>query len=217
MWYLRAMMRSVLRWLWVLAGLCGCVTTSPTPGATLLAGLQEYQGEMQGLAGPARWPDRQLAAGNLKTVVLATVGGSREFFRLVDLDLRKREFAIAMRETNLRAERLREMKEEIARMEEEIAALKPIVRAQLAAMALQGDGQQPIENIATRGLLDLALDGFSAEGARGVEAPSTKIDRYVVTDLGSFATVRAPDGQAFRCTVVATPESGGWMKCEPVR
>lgn len=217
MWYLRAMMRSVFRWLWALVGLCGCVTANPTPGATLLAGLQEYQGEMQGLAGSARWPQRQLAAANLKTVVLATVGGSREFFRLVDLDLRKREFGIAMRETNLHADRMREMKEEIARMNEEIAVLKPIVRAQVATMALAADGQQAIESIATRGLLALALDGFSAEGARNIEAPSTKIDRYVVTDLGSFATVLAPDGQAFRCALFNVSEVGGAVRCESIK
>jgi hypothetical protein len=203
---------------WFLAALCGCATANLTPGATLLGGMHRYQGEMQSLgSSPARWPERQQAAASLKTVVLVTLGGSREFFRMVDLDLRKREFEITMRETGLRADRLREMKDEIVKMNEEIAALKPIVKAQVAAMPIQGEGERRIDGIATRGLLDLALAGFSTNGAPGIEAPSTKVDQYMVTDLGSFATVRAPDGQTFRCVVVNVPEEGGWVRCESIR
>lgn len=199
------------------AGLCGCSTTNLTPGATLLAGMQEYQGEMESIgSSPTRWPDRQRVAGSLKTAVLASLGGSREFFRMVDLDLRKREFDITMREMSVRPDRLQEMKDEMMRMNEEIAALKPVIRAQIATIPIQGDGQQGIESVATRGMLDLALDVFSANGARGIEAPSAKVDQYVVTDLGSFATVRAPDGQTFRCSVFNVPEEGGWVKCNPV-
>jgi len=213
----RHMIKKYLSLFWLVTSLYGCSTANLTPGATLLAGMQQYQGEMQSLgSSPSRWPERQQAAGTLKTVVLATLGGSREFYRMVDLDLRKREFAITMRETNLRADRLQEMKDESVKMNEEIVALKPIVRAQIATIPIQGDAQQRVEGAANRGLLTLALDAFSASDARGVEAPSTKVDQYVVTDLGSFSTVRAPDGQTFRCTIFNVPEEGGWIKCDPV-
>lgn len=218
MCYFGATMLSYLRWLWAGIALCGCATANPTPGAVLLAGMRQYQGEMQSLAGsPARWPERQRAGGSLKTVVLVTLGGSREFLRMVDIDLRKTEFDITMRQTNVRPDRLQEMKDEIARMNEEIAALKPIVRAQLAAMPIQGEGQPWVESIAIRGLLDLALEAFSADGGRGVEAPWTKVDQHVVTDLGSFATVRAPNGQTFGCVVVGVPEESGSVRCELIK
>jgi hypothetical protein len=102
-------------------------------------------------------------------------------------------------------------------MSEEIAALKAIVRAQIAAIPFQEDAQQRVEGAATRGWLTLALDRFSANAARGIDAPSTKVDQYVVMDLGSFATVRAPDGQTFRCTVSSVPEEGAWIKCDPIK
>jgi hypothetical protein len=212
------MMQKYLGGFALVAGLSGCATTTLTPGATLLAGMQRYHGEMQSLASsPGRWPARQGAAGELKTVVVVTLGGSREFFRMVDLDLRKREFDITLRETNVRPDRVQEMEDEIVRMNEEIAALKPIVKAQVAALPGQGDGQARVENAAIRGMLTLALDGFSADRGRGIEAPSTKVDQYVVTDLGSFATVRAPDGQGFRCVIFGAPEESGAIKCDAVR
>ena len=211
------MIKKYLPLFWLVTGLYGCSAGNLTPGATLLAGMQQYQGDMQSLGGsPSRWPERQQAAGTLKTVVLATLGGSREFYRMVDLDLRRREFAIAMHQTTLRADRLQEMKDELVKMNDEVVALKPIVRAQIATIPIQGDAQQRVEGAATRGLLTLSLDAFSASDARSVEAPATKVDQYVVTDLGSFSTVRAPDGQTFRCTVFNVPEEGGWIKCDPV-
>jgi len=213
----RHMIKKYLPLFWLVTSLYGCSAGNLTPGATLLSGMQQYQGDMQRLASsPGRWPERQQAAGTLKTVVLATLGGSREFYRMVDLDLRKREFSIVMRETSIRPDRLQEMKDEMVKMNEEIVGLKPIVRAQITTIPIQGDTQQRVEGAATRGLLTLVLDAFSASDARSVEAPSTKVDQYVVTDLGSFSTVRAPDGQTFRCTVINVPEEGGWIRCEPV-
>ena len=212
------MIKKYLPLFWLVTGLYGCSAGNLTPGATLLAGMQQYQGDMQSLGGsPSRWPERQQAAGTLKTVVLATLGGSREFYRMVDLDLRKTEFAIAMHQTTLRADRLQEMKDELVKMNDEVVALKPIVRAQIATIPIQGDAQQRVEGAATRGLLTLSLDAFSASDARSVEARSTKVDQYVVTDLGSFSTVRSPEGQNFRCTVFNVPEEGGWIKCDPVK
>ena len=211
------MTNKTLRLVWLSAGLCGCVAAANlTPGATLLAGMQQYQEEMQSLAGsPTRWPERQQAAGALKTVALTALGGSREFLRMIDLDLRKREFDVTIRETNVRADRLQEMKDEIVKMNEEIASLKPIVKAQMSTVAIPGDGQQRIESIATRGLLELALDDFSANGARRERL--TEVDHHVVTDLGTFAIVRAPDGRTFRCIAFNVPEEGGGIRCEAIK
>lgn len=197
--------------------LFGCSTGGLTPGATLLSGFKQYQGEMQATGNtPGRWPDRQRAGGALKIVATATFGGSAEFYRLVDLDVRKREFTITMRETSLRADRLEEMKDELIKMNEEITALKAIVRAQLATIPMPTDGQQRIEDVATRGLLNLALDGFSGSGPRGFDAPTTQVDQYIVADIGTFSTVRSPDGRAFRCTVFGVAEEGAGIKCDPL-
>jgi hypothetical protein len=199
-------------------GFSGCSTAAFTPGATLLAGLTQYQGEMQRLGGSTtRWPERQRVGTTLKTIITTTVGGSGEFYRLVDLDIRKREFALTMRETSLRADRVKEMNDELNQMNDEIAALKPVIRTQLSALPVQSDPDRRIEEAATRGLLSLALEKFSSNGGpRGIEAPSTKVGQFVVTDLGAFSTVRVPDGQIFRCFLFGVPDEGAGMKCEPV-
>lgn len=199
-------------------GVAGCLSSAYTPGATLLSGMQQYQGEMQRLSSStSRWPERQQIGGNLKTVITATVGGSAEFYRLVDLDMRKREFTITMRETSLRPDRLEEMKDELIKMNQEVATLKPIVRAQTAVLPVQREPQQRIEGAATAGLLNLALDAFSSNRASGLEPPSTKVDQYVVTYLGSFSTVRTPEGQTFRCSLFGMPDEGAGMRCEPIK
>jgi len=217
-WYPDHMINQKLLLFCLVFGLYGCSTGTVTPGGTLLAGMQEYQGEMQRVgSSPERWPDRQQAGGAFKTVITATLG-STEFYRLVDLDVKKKEFDIAMRTTSLREDRLKEMNDELVKMNEEIVALKPIIKAQLARMTVQRDPQQRIEGVATVGLLTMALDKFSStNAARGLDAPSAKIDQYVVTDLGSFATVRSPDGQAHRCMVFGMVEDGAGIKCEPVK
>ncbi|HEV8721882.1 MAG TPA: hypothetical protein VGW77_14725 [Candidatus Binatia bacterium] len=218
MWYPDSMINRELLLFWIVIGLYGCSTGTYTPGATLLSGMQLYEGEMQRVGNsPQRWPERQQAGGSLKTVITATVGGSTEFYRLIDLDTRKREFVITMRETSLPNDRVQEMKDELVKMSAEVVALKPIIRAQIAALPVQRDGQQRVESVATLGLLTLALESFSStSGTRGIEAPSTKVDQYVVTDLGSFATVRSPDGQTHRCSVFSIADEGAGMKCEPL-
>jgi hypothetical protein len=215
---LQGMSRRPLFSLALLIAASGCATGTLSTGATLLSGINQYQGEMQRYGTSlVRWPERQRAGGTLKTIITGTVGSSKEFYRLVDLDLRRREFLITMRETAVRPERLQEMKEELARMDDEIAALKPVIRTQLESLPLHGDPTQRVEEAATRGLLSMALDDFAAKGQRGgVETRSTRVGQFVVTDLGSFATVRAPDGQAFRCFVFGTAEDGGaGIKCDP--
>ena len=165
-----------------------------------------------------RWPERQRAGGTLKTIITGTVGGSAEFYRLVDLDIRKREFTVTMRETTVSPDRLQEMKKEVAQMNDEIAALKPVIRTQLAALRVAVDPERRVEEAATHGLISLALDAFSSNGGgRGLEAPSAKVGPYVVTDLGGFSTVRAPDGQTFRCVLFGVPEEAAGIKCEPAK
>jgi hypothetical protein len=103
-------------------------------------------------------------------------------------------------------------------MNDEIAALKPVIRTQLAALHVESEPNQRIEEAATRGLLSLALDGFSSNGgARGFEAPSTKVGPFLITDHGAFSTVRVPDGQTFRCLLFGIAEEGAGMKCDPVK
>jgi hypothetical protein len=218
MWYSwRIVKRKIFASL-CLSLLCGCSTGSFTPGATLLSGITQYRSEMQRIGNsPERWPERQRTGGTLKTVVTATVGGSAEFFRLVDLDVRKREFTITMRDGSVRADRMQEMKDELIKMDEEIASLKPVVRSQLAVLPLRGEAQQQVESAATLGLLNLAVDGFSSTGARGLDAPSTQVDQYLVTDLGSFATVRGPNGQTHRCSIYDVPDEGAGIRCETIK
>jgi len=201
----------------VAAALSGCSAPNVSRSGTLLSGMTQYQGDMQAINASSRWPERQRAAGTLKTVILGTVGASPELYRLVDLDLRKREFIATMRDTNLRPDRLREMQDELVFMEDEIAALKPVVKTQLMTVASHEHGD-PIENAATLGLLGMAIDNFSATGRPpGPDAPSTRVGQFLVTDLGTFSTVRTPEGKSYRCNVFNVPEEGGGIRCESVR
>ena len=206
---------NILLWFAVLAT-WGCSTANVSRGGTLLYGLNQYHSDMQRAGNQlSRWPDRQQAAGEFKTVITGMIGASPEFYRLVDLDLRKREFTMTLRETNVRPERLKEMQDELAQMDDEIAALRPVIKIQLSALRLheQPDG---IDAIATLGLLGIALDGFSSAASnRGLEAPSTKVGQYVVTDFGSFASVRAASGQTFRCNIFGNLDDGAGVRCEP--
>jgi len=196
-------------------GMWGC-STAVSRGGMLLYGLNQYQSDMQRAGNqPSNWPARQQSAGEFKRVITAMVGASPEFYRLVDLDQRKREFIITLRETNVRPERIKEMQDELAQMDDEIAALRPAVKTQLSAHRLH---QQPdgIDAIATLGLLGIALDGFSASTSnRGAESPSTKVGQYVVSSMGSFATVRAASGQTFRCNIFGNLDDGAGVSCEP--
>lgn len=210
------MLRINISLLLIVLAMSACSTANISRGGTLLYGLNQYHSDMQRAGNQlSRWPDRQQAAGEFKTVITGMVGASPEFYRLVDLDLRKREFTITLRETNVRPERKKEMTDELAQMEEEIAALRPVIKTQLSALRLleQPDG---IDAIATLGLLGIALDGFSASASsRGLESPSTKVGQYQVTDFGSFATVRAVSGQMFRCNVFGSLDDGAGVRCEP--
>ena len=197
-------------------GMWGCSTASVSRGGTLLYALNQYHTDLQRAGNQtSNWPARQQVAGEFKTMINGIVGATPEFYRLVDLDLRKREFIITLRQTNVPPERAKEMTDELAQMDEEIAALRPVIKTQLSALQLheQPDG---IDAIATLGLLGIALDGFSATASnRGTESPSTRVGKYLVSDYGGFASVRAASGQTFRCNTFGNLDAGAGVKCEP--
>jgi hypothetical protein len=202
-----------------LLALVGCAPANVSPGMTFLVGLNGYQAEMERLEGrPERWFDRQRAGDALKKTYLLTMGGSREFNRMVDLDVKRREFMITLRDSTVKPDRVTEMKEELVGMNSHVDDLKEAVRAQVAVTELRADQQpQQLETIATVGLLNIAIDSFSSFTTTPVANPrATKVGRYVVSDFGgSLATVRTPEGQTYRCATLAIPETGGSIKCEP--
>ena len=198
--------------------LCGCATGSVSPGMTLLAGINHYQEEMElfGLRSE-RWPERQRMGDFLKLTFAAALGRSAEFNRLVELDQRKREFMIAVRDSPMPAERVKEMQGEFSKMNEEMGGLKAAVKRQIAAIPVTGEEpKRRIESIATIGLLTLAIDGFSSPGnPSGPAVPATKVGPYVVTEMGNGASVQTPDGQTYRCSTFVVEDEGVGIKCEP--
>ena len=204
--------------LFVLIVVAGCGPAA-SPGITLLTGLNNYQDEMEGLGTkPDRWPDRQRLAESLKTAHLATLGVSKEFNRLVDLDVRRREFLITLSQESVSAQRAKEIKEELVRINEQMEGLKKIVKGQIGRIESREPAQgQGIEKVATIGLLNLAIDSFATDSSPKPPAvESTQVGSYVVTDEGSFSTVRTPEGQTFRCTTTAVKDAGASIKCEPI-
>ncbi|MGH7874364.1 MAG: hypothetical protein ACREQO_19400, partial [Candidatus Binatia bacterium] len=168
-------------------------------------------------ARPDRWPDRQRLAKSLKATYLLTMGGSKEFNRLVELDLRRREFLLTLREPTLRPDRASEIKQELLGMNQDIDGVLGTVKGQVRQIEFRAqEKSQIIENIATIGLLQLALDSFSAKSSlRNAPFPSTKVGAYLVTDWGSMSSVETPEGQIFRCMTTLVQEEGAGIKCEP--
>jgi hypothetical protein len=185
---------------------------------TFLVGLDGYQNEMQRLEGrPERWFDRQRIADSLKKTYLITMGGSREFNRMVDLDLRRREFLITLRGSSVPPERVKEMKDELAIMNKDVDALKEIIKGQVAsAEARAQEPTQRVEAAAAVGLLHLAMDSFSTMGVvAGPNPRAVKVGSYLVSDFGrSQSTVRTAEGQLYRCITSLIPEEGAAIKCE---
>ena len=196
----------------------GCTSTTVSPGMTLLAGLNNYQNEMERLGGALeRWPDRQRLARSIKTAHLATLGGSKEFDRLVDLDLKRREFLITMQNQTLDPRRAQEMKQELVQIDDQLEGLKRVVKGQMARAEFREPSQpQKIETIATIGLLNLAIDSIAVPIPATVSAvPSTQVGPFIVSDEGNFSTVQTPDGQIFRCRTTMAAEVGASIKCDP--
>jgi hypothetical protein len=201
----------------ILFGVLGCTSAKVSPGMTFLVGLNGYQTEMESLeARPERWFDRQRAGDALKKTYLHTIGGSREFNKMVDLDVKRREFLITLRDSAVKPDRAKEMKEELVAMNSDVEDLMEAVRVQVSNIELRTQQSQQFETIATIGLLNIAIDSFSAT-TQSVPSPrSATVGPYLVSDLGgSLATVRTPEGQTYRCATVVIPETGADIKCEP--
>jgi hypothetical protein len=192
-----------------------CAARAVNPGVTLWAGLNDYHDKMRGLeTRPERWPDRQRLGESIKTTHLGTLGGSREFNLLIDLDLRRRELIIAQRE-GVKPDRARQIDEELRKVDEQIRALLPVVKAQLTnAPARQPEPPDAIEAVATVGLLHLAIEDFSPAGA-GSPPHTTALGGYVVSDEGGRVLVTSPEGRKHRCLTELVPQQGAFMRCTP--
>lgn len=199
--------------------LFGCSTANTNPGATFLVGLNGYQEEMERLEDrPERWFDRQRAGDVLKKTYPVTFGSSREFNRMVDLDVRRREFLITLRATPVNPNRAKEMKDELAVMNKDMDILKEIVKGQAASIGLRAPQQpQQVETFAIIGLVNMAIDSFASMTIpAGPNPSSTKVGRYTVSDFGGLlSTVTTPEGQTLRCKTLVYPEEGASIKCEP--
>lgn len=217
MWYHSQMLKLKPALLVSFLGFFGCSQANTNPGAILLVGLNGYQGEMEQLESrPDRWFDRQRAGEALKKTYLVTFGGAREFNRMVDLDVRRREFLITLRAASLNPERVREMKEELVSMNKEVDSLKEIVKTQAANVELRAQQQpQQLEIVAAIGLINMAIDSFATMTVpSGPNPPSTKVGRYIVSDIGDLlSTVTTPEGRTYRCTTLIFPEVGAGIQC----
>jgi hypothetical protein len=198
--------------------LFGCSTAKTNPGATLVAGLNGYQEEMETLESrPERWFDRQRAGDSLKKTYMLTFGSSREFNRMVDLDVRRREFLITLQTSSVSPERAKEMKEELVRINQDVESLKEIVKGQTASIELRVQQQPPqVETFAVIGLINIAIDSFASMTIpAGSNPPSTRVGRYTVSNFGGLlSTVTTPEGQTLRCTTLVYPETGAGIECE---
>jgi hypothetical protein len=197
--------------------LSACSSKTTSPGMTLLTGLNGYHDEMERLEGQeARWPERQRIGNTIRATYVMTMGGSKEFNRLVELDVKRREYRIALRANSLRPERAAEVKQELLGIDADVDALTRIVKGQVAARSTsqpQAEPQQVIEGIATVGLLTMAIDNFSPNGARDVAVPSINVGGYTVIDQKNFTFVKTPQGQTFQCTTVLVQEEGAGINC----
>jgi hypothetical protein len=194
-------------------GACSSKTTSP--GMTLLTGLNGYHEEMERLEGQAaRWPERQRVGNTIKTTYMMTMGGSKEFNRLVELDVKRREYLIALKANSLRPDRTAEVQQELVGINADIDALAAMVKGQVARHSMsQPEPQQVIEGVATIGLLSIAIDHFSPSSAPAVSVPTVQVGGYTVIDQKNFAIVKTPEGQTFHCTTVLVQEEGAGINC----
>jgi hypothetical protein len=205
------------RYLFLLLILGACSSKSVSPGMTLVTGLNGYHDEMERLeAQEARWPERQKVGNTIRTTFLMTMGGSKEFNRLVELDVKRREYLIVLRTNSLRPDRVAEVKQELVGINSDIDALTTIVKGQVAARSTsqpQAEPQQMVESVATVGLLTMAIDTFSPNGAADVAVPSINVGGYTVIDQKNFTLVKTPQGQTFHCTTVLVQEEGAGINC----
>jgi hypothetical protein len=203
------------RYLLFLMMISACSFKTVSPGMTLLTGLNGYHHEMERLEGQAaRWPERQRVGNTIKTTYLMTMGGSKEFNRLVELDVKRREYLIALKANSLRPDRAVEVKQELVAMNAEIDSLSALVKEEVTRQAMSESApQRVIEGVATTGLLSMAIDGFSPSLAPDVSVPTAKVGGYTVIDQKRIAIVKTPEGQLFQCTTVLVQEEGAGIDC----
>ena len=110
------------------------------------------------------------------------------------------------------------MREELVQINKDVDNLKGPIKAQIGDAELRADDQsQRIENVATIGLLNMALDTFSSASAvTYTSAPQTTVGQYTVIDRGNVTAVRTPEGHTYRCSTTLVPEEGASIKCEQV-
>lgn len=202
----------------VLITLGACSSKTPSPGMTLLTGLNGYHEEMERLEGQAaRWPERQRIGNTIKTTYMMTMGGSKEFNRLVELDVKRREYLIALRANSLRPDRATEVKQELVTINAEIDALLDVVKAQITRNTISNsEAQQVIEGVATIGLLSMAIDGFTPNVTADFSVPTARVGGYTVIDQKKVTVVKTPEGQTFQCTTVLVQEEGAGINCAAV-
>ena len=142
------------------------------PGSDLRGGAEQLPGR----DGKARRSTGTLVRpaarrDSLKKTYLVTFGVSREFNRMVDLDVRRREFLITLRTSSVNSERVKEMKEELLSINKDVDSLKETVKSQAANAELRSQ-QQPrrLEIVAVIGLVNIAIDSFAA-----MTVPSVRI------------------------------------------
>ena len=209
------MKSSKVQSLFFLIILGACSTKSTSPGMTLLTGLTGYHEEMERLEGQAaRWPDRQRLGNTIKTTYLVTMGGSKEFNRLVELDVKRREYLIALRANALRPDRAAAVKQELITIDQEVDALSALIKEQITGHTVSGpERQKLIEAVATVGLLSIAIDHFSQSLHQDVSFPTATVGGYTVIDQKNIAIVKTPEGQTFRCTTILVQEDGAGIDC----
>ena len=209
------MKRYKVHYLVFLIILSSCSTKSASPGMTLLTGLTGYHEEMERLEGQAaRWPDRQRLGNTIKTTYLMTMGGSKEFNRLVELDVKRREYLIALRANALRPDRAAEVNQELIKIDEEVDALSGLIKGQITRQTMSDpEPQKLIEGVATVGLLSMAIDNFSQSLPQNVSVPTAMVGGYTVIDQKNIAIVKTPEGQTFRCTTSLVQEEGAGIDC----
>lgn len=199
----------------------GCVSTKVSSGPTLWASINNYHEEMRSLESrPELWPDRQRLAESIKIAYVATLGGSREFNRLVDIDLRRREFLIALRDARLKPERKKEIEQELLALSQQIEILQPLVKEQMMATQLrvhEPSKTTTIEGVATAGLLNLAIDEFSQFAGGGHSVPVTKVGPFTVTAQGLVSEVLTPEGRVFRCATTLHSQHTASIECKPLQ
>jgi len=182
-----------------------------------LQSLTIYRAEIEEFEDkPERWPERQALADRLKSQYRFFIGASREFDRLADLDFKRRELVIALRDPSLRPQRSREIEQELNKMDKAIVDLIDPVKSQILNAELRAQEQpKKVEAMAAIGLITLALEAFSFPG-HPPPASVTLSGGYVVTDHASFSTLRTPEGQAYRCSSLSPGEAGATIKCEAI-